>query len=616
MAEYYLNDPPDFAYRRERKIDAAPKQPTPASAQPESASKEESLKVFSDAAKLISKAERLLAAATQMAKQFIPVHEQALEVRQAIRSLYPGAQEDQITFQQFMDSLSYVENIGNVDPIILHDSMTGDPQVDSRIINQTVVRSTDGLSSRQLATMAGQFAVLMICSRMLQVFQGPNIQAATAGKAPFGTEVAPVLAQILMGILAILLQSAMTEEDVKSAMVEVYGDVIAGSGLSPDDLIARAKSQEPDPVLTNYNRTRRGEYYDSIRGYSYEYSTNHTHEGYDSWVVASEARGIKSDLSATVKEAGMYVSGPYTLGREVYDVLTTKNVSLNSAMNALGAIISSRYTRDMICCLVRFIGALPTDLLKQIRLMLQLLVNGLSIDLGSVFSAATQSATAYLEQAVLEPMLHQVDAFFNNQKQTLSALINPSSYGNGSDTMETILLCTPIDEMFTYLLSGLEKIQQLVVKYIRKIWLRVHDREFRFKVGPKIMADCKKIGFLLQIVDQVMASVESGNLCAREDERTPALEDSEEVTNTIFHNMPSPIVLDMAGDPYETFSSSDLATIKTSLGLDAIASRSSGDSDTAGVPDCVRARIGEESLAGVLERIKALDRDLADVDME
>lgn len=607
-----LDGAPQFDYFRERKIELEDKPVAPLKGNAPSVTSGMVTAMYDNMRKVVGKADRLLDELKRTAPLRIPVHDRADEVRLALRSLYPGQPEDFITYNQYLECLEAEDRFFNFDPTTMIDLMTGDSIVDSRILSQSMQEAYSGKPMEELLLMGGHFAAMLLCNRMLQVFQAPNTQSAVAGKMPPGTETAATLMQVLIGLSAILLQTAISEKEAAKSLENTFGEFLTQTGMSADSIIAQAKETPPDSALQNYTLSRESEHRAAIKDYSNSYVMNNP--GYDSWVATEDVRGIKSDLVTSIKEERNYASGVYNMGKEIYRVSVCGLDRSNDSINKIAAVLSHRYTRDMLCCFARFVTAIPTDVLKIWRAGLAMAARGISLDLNATVNNFTNSLNAKLERMFLEPVMHMLDNFFREMRTKALSMLDPNSHGD-PEAFNNLLLCTPIDEMFTYILSAIEKLQAFVVKYIRRYWELGKIKHVKGSLKVQVLADNKKAAALLKILDAVIQSLDAANICAQEDSRTPSSEDMDEILRRTQLDLPSPINIDTGDDPYASFNLSDLEDFKSSQGL-PILKAITGDTAEHGLQDCARARISDKNMAEFIARASKVSEDMANANLE
>jgi len=617
----HLADVPEFGYTRERHITTEDKNAEAAVKADTSVSASMVKEVFNQVDGLLEKSDTLLDEIKRTANPYIPVDKNALEVQLALRSLYPGSPTDRISYDQYIASVQFAERQGNVDPVILHNSMTGNGIIDSRILSQqTTLAANDDMTPEELLVIGGQFLMLAVCNRMLQTFQAPNTQMAVAGKQPAGTEIAATSAQFLIGMAAILLQALVTEDEVKQVLKKTFGEAMEAMNTNADAVVAEAKAKEQDPLLKDYQRSQTDQHHTAIREYSQDYVANTTEPGYETWVAAEDVRSIRADAQASKNESENYLSpsASYQMSTDVYKLMACRNKEANNRLNKLAAVLSSKYTRDLVCCFVKFVGGFPTETLKFLRLILQVLSNGVSQDLGAAANSLRDSMNSFLERSVLEPILHLIDNFFREAAEMASSLLDPNRYDD-PEAFEEVLACSPIDELFTYVFSGLEKVRALLVKYIRKYWSKIQMKNRFGSVKVQILADNKRAKMLLRILDEVIAAADRGNLCAEKDAITPSTDDVDDVVEKILNNLPAPIQLTPAegaldSDPFRTFSSADLREFTSAEGLLVLGQPDKEAGVKRGLSDCARDMINESALKPLLERGAQMAKGLRNVD--
>lgn len=602
-----LEGVPEFQFRKERHI--TPEETNAeARVREDAAISDEMVKeIFDQAQSLLDKASILDAEIERTANPFIPVHEDALEVKLALRSLYPGVQDSIITFQQFMASLEYLEKQAQLDPVKINELMTGNQIVDARILKHETTKAATDATPEELLVMGGQFLLLAVCNRMLQTFQAPNTQLAVVGKQPAGAELGPTLLQFMVGIAAVLLQTAINEKEVTQVLNESFGDAMSAMRTTPEAVIEEARNRDPDNIMLRYSQSRGEEHQAAIRQYSSDYVVNSTEPGYEPWIAAEEVKDIKNDLQASANEVTNYghtvadiALAPYTMSAEIYKLMLCRNMSSNARLDGIAAVLSSKYSADLVCCFVRFAGAIPVDTLKQMRLMLQIAANGISADLSGACNAATDRLNAYLERQLLEPIMHVVDNFFREASESLTNLFDPSQHAD-PEAFKSLLVCTPIDEALTYILSALRRLRDFLATQIRRYWSRLELKNVHSSVKIEVLADSKRAKVLLRLMDSVIEALDKGNLCAQEDERTPSPEDVREYVDRLVHGLPPAVQVEVDGaNPYKTFSSIEMQELRSAEGMQIL--RPITKDDEHGLRDCARARVTDRTTAAFAKR--------------
>jgi len=609
-----LQKVPDFDYYRERKIDLEDKSVVPGATKAPAVSKEMTAALYGNMGKVLSKVDRLLDEIKKNAPPRIPVHEQAVEVRLALRNLYPGQPADYITYLQYLDCIEYENKFYNFDPTKVIDLLTGDPSIDSRLLSQTMQESGTGMKPDEWMLLGGHFAFLMVLNRILQTFQAPNTQKAVAGKMPPGTETAATLVQVLIGLAAILLQTAITEKEAAKSLESTFGEFLSTVGTSADSIVESAKNQPPDTLMSNYSQSREGEYRANIKQYSDIYVINNP--GYETWVASDDVHEIREDLRASVREEKNYATNLYNMGSEIYRVSLCGLDRSNDRINKIAAVLSHKYTKDMLCCFARFIVAIPTEWLKMLRVMLSMYAKGISLDLGAAYNAGIGAMNAKLERQFLEPVMHMIDNFFREQREKALSLLDPDSHSD-PEAIRTLFLCTPIEEMFTYVLSALQKLQDFVVKYIRRYWELGQLKQVKGSLKIQILGDSKRAGLILKVLNALIMSLDAGNVCAQEDSRTPSQEDISDIINRTSLDLPSGVNIDTGDDPYADFSVNDIKDFTTLEGLPIIQPVASQEVVAAhGLQDCARARISDKNMAEFIKRASQVSEGLANANLE
>lgn len=554
----------------------------------------------------------------------VPVHTSAYEVRHALRTLFPGALEDVITLDQYIQALQWVYKRTSVNLDYLISSVTGNDEVDSRIIDQQMWASSDFVPPEELAIIAGQFLLVKVANRILQPYASQNAANVAAPKIYPGTERAPATAQVLIGLAALLLQVAENRGAVKAAIDRAIADF--GWIGNTDEVIAQAEAMGPDPDITEWQKSNRPYHWDLIVRYVQDYLGTNTDPGYEGWMVYDVLEGQKDSMISMESEFGTYgrtteevVGAAYEMSLDIYRMMLFQTMDVNTQTNRIATILSSHWLQNGLCCLIMYIGALPTAELNILRFALSLQASGISIDLGAALRTGQSRVNAFLAERVLEPVLHKVDQTFNKfaeeavkMFETFTAAERESA--SDKELYDVLMACTPVNHLIEYALRGIGKLKEKLVDLLMRVWSRIELKAVKGDMTWRLLADCKRAKELLSILDAIISGIERGNLCAREGGSTPSVEEVEEFVNRFSVGLPSPIQVSNDGDPYEVFSTEPF---KTSLGL-----QFPGDVEEVGGPDpklkrfriddCLRQNADPQQLLKALGLSVQLGRDLRD----
>ena len=526
----------------------------------------------------------------------IPVNDRAFEVKKALRALYPESSDTFITFDQYKRSLAYKASRYQIDSSKIVKVITGNAELDSRLLTEAQWEASDEVYPHELAIIAGQYLLCMVANRIMQPYSAQNMQQVAAPKIYPGTETAPATAQILIGLAALLLQVAQNREEVVGLLEETMKD--AGetlAGMTADELVSQATEQGRDELLTKFDKSKNPYYQDVISRYCCDYVRNSSDPGYEGWVAQEAVVSNRSDADQTVNEMAAYTGD--TMGINMYRAMTAKTSDINTQLDYIAAALRSKPARDMLCCFVSFVGSLPTLQLKLYRTALEFAANGVSFDLSSNMAAVSLRVNTFLSEQILEPVLHALDKFYRKFTGPLLSLLDRDNWPN-PETYDIVMLCTPVDESIEYALIGLELLKKNLENSLRMMWRRLEVKSIKGRTTWRLLADCRMAKILLKLVDTVNELVEQGNLCARNDGTVPSIDEMETVTATIAGTIPESINVPTGGDPYKTFSPKPIVA-KSGISMGGVEDSKSDAQPAMRTSDCIRQFANLLSMANV-----------------
>lgn len=573
---------------------------------------------------VLGKINKLQEEIKRTARPFIPVHKKAHEVRYALQSLFPEGQDDIITLDQYIEALqwNYRRTSVNLDQLI--NTVTGNTEVDSRIIDEMQWDSSDNLPPEELAIIAGQFMLVKMTNKIMKPYNASDAADIAAPKLYPGTERAPATAQILIGLAALLLQIAENREAVEKAIAKTLDD-FGIIGDSADEIVNQAVELGRDPEIDEWKKTQRPYYWDVIVRYVQDYLNTTVETGYEGWQIYESMEGHKSSLTDMEAEFDHYgrtaeeaESSPWQLGLDMYRMMFFQTADSNEQTDLAATILSSQGLKHRLCCLVVFAGAIPTEQLKLFRFALSIQANGLNVDLGAALETGRNKVNSFLAERVLEPVLHKIDRFFAKYSQEALQILDRNNWDD-KELYDIMMACTPVDQAIEYALRGLEKLKRKLVELLMRVWQRLELKSVKGNWTWRVMADSKSCLEILSVIDAIIEAVERGNLCAREGGNTPTVEEIEEFVNRFSVNLPTAIAVETEGDPFEVF---NIKPFVTSTGMtfpeapEDEATSSVDDTDTGikrfRIEDCLRNSSNPREILKAIGLSVQLDRDLRD----
>ena len=547
---------------------------------------------------LLGKIDKLQSEIKRTTREYVPVHEKAYEVRHALRSLFPGRPEDKIFFDEYVAALEYKFKRTDVNSLQLISVLSGNSEVDARLIEEAEWAAGDDISAADVVSMFSQFLLLRVANTILQPHSAKDAADMAAPKMPPGTERAPMAGKIVLGLAALLYQIADNAESARSLLK----DTLKGTdleGMDTDEVMAQAQAQEKDPAVAQYDRTRGPYYWDCIDRSVNDYVANTNEPGYEGWASYSATQAYKSEFHQTSGEMGAYgrtageaAESSWQMSKDMYRLILYRADSANEQLNKIAAVLSSRITSDVLCCLVLFIGAIPTDHLKVVRAALSIAANGLTVNFNSAMAGWASKVNSFMAEQLLEPVLHALDKHYSRFVKYQLDLLDKARWKD-PDTYDAVMKCTPVDMLLEFSFYGLDQLYKILQRLVMKAWRRVEVKQVKGNFSWKLLADVKSAKVILNILDKVVEAIERGNLCAREGGHTPSAEEVEQLTQQLADGFAPSIsvpVGDETSNPFEVFK---VKPFNSSLGFPVMAEEAPSEG-VAKVPvkfriaDCMR----------------------------
>jgi len=561
------------------------------------------------------KIEKLQDEIKETAKDSIPVHEKAYEVKQALRTLFPDRPSTHIFFDEYIQALEYGYRRSNINLDVVVNITSGNAELDGRLLNEQQFILGDDIDPKELAMIAGQFMLLYVANKISSPHSSTDMAKVAAPKIYPGTEQAPSRIQYIIGLAALLLQIAENKEEVKDLLKETIASDPGLSDLTADDAIALAEEQGGDDLISRYQNINRPYYWDAIVRYSQDFMTNNTEPGYEGWQSYDILEGDKADVKQSIAEFDHYgrkveevEQAAFSMSKDIYRSMVYKAHAVNQRVDRLASILSSKLTADLLCCLVLFVGALPTQQLKLLKFSLTSGARGFSVDLGSAMSGMQNRVHSFMAESILEPIMHQVDRFFTKYKNDALAMVDKSQWPD-PELYDIVMACAPVDQMIEYALDGLLRLQKKLKELIQKVWNRIEVKGYKGNLSLRLLGDSKQCRVILDVLNQILEAIERGNLCAREGDNMPNPEEVEDFVNRVSQGLPTPVKLPVGDDPWETFK---LEEFTTSLGLPIQPSEGPGvdGSKRFRMEDCLRRNASPQQILKAMGLSIQLSRDL------
>jgi hypothetical protein len=619
---------PNFQYRKDRVISA------PESKEAEEVMEETILPAMvAELARrnkgLAGKIKTMQDVVTKTAREAIPVHPDAVEVRQALRILYPDRDLNFVYYDQYLNSLKYEFARASADPINLSGLLTGNTEIDSRLINREVWKASDDMDPVELAIVLGQFLLAQLANRIMQPYSSQNTQQQVSTKIiPPSSEQASAQSQMLIGLAALLLQMLENVQSVKDVISETIGKYEAFAGMSVDEIVKRAEEEVPDDAVQRHQKGQRPYWEDVIKRYCDDFVRETLETGYEGWALYPALEDAWIDTVELDREFEFYggnikaaTSTRTPMSNDMYDYYLDRLRLANEWVDKASRVLNHRYTQKAICCLIMILGRIPTKHLYLFRAGLELSAQGISFDMSASLNSMAMNGNSFIEQKVIEPIMNRIDRFIKQYSDESLEAMDPGNWAkdptgqlSDSQVAELVLKCTPFNELMDLVVDSWARLGEMLKRLLRRAWRRIKAKSVKGGLSLELMAESKSAKVLLRMLNEVINAIERGNLCAQDDNRVPTPEELGDLLEGFRQSAPQTFPFVTGGDPYETFNP---VTFTTPLGFeiddrdlpveDALAG--TGDFQMA---DCIRRYQNLDEVLTAFRIQESIGRDLRD----
>jgi len=279
-------------------------------------------------------------------------------------------------------------------------------------------------------------------------------------------------------------------------------------------------------MLNNITNWNENEYYiRQIVGWAQGYLHSNPDPAYIPWTFKEDVRrkigeyksvdglmGSYTDLAGQTGEAATSLKNPLKLPMDFWDSLNGKGDSDNNFFNQINEIFSMSYGPDLICCLVAWAGGLDLKTLYALRLALQLMSNGLQLDLSNLFNSLISVINSFFRNIITGQLIALLDLLFQTITDPIYRWLN-----SNDEKWRKLFLCTPINELVDiYILGGIEKIEDLLTTKILQFWKQVEIDTYYEGSKTENLKKNKQLHDLSKILDIIIASIGKSTLCGQE----------------------------------------------------------------------------------------------------
>lgn len=513
-------DAPKMTYSRDRVITNDPVRPASVKST-QVAPIEEFVELGKSAEKLKFKAQTLLKAIDVASEgTTVPVSPDATDVRAAVQRVLGGTDGSVIPYSLWVQLIQHpYTKAARVNLEDLSAALTGDVVTDSTVITKSV----DGTN---IAPYLAQMSAIFVANQLLGAFSGFDQAAKDATKQPPGTELGPLFLQLAVSYAA--FQSVQGIENFIQAQEEnkPFAEVTAAATKAAFEQFqaqakvaansAAAKVAKDELAKSQYDSDR-----DLILSYASNYITNTTREGYDTWIRYPFVRAVENDVTLSSDNVSRWINakGVPLLATEVpMDIIrgfACEQESANDALNRAAAALRSRYGQDALCCLVRILSELGVKVgrdatlrylatfKKFLRLFIMLKH---SFGMKQLLTNVLNGWQNKLRDAYERDILIVVRRFVFHFVQPILDFLQ-------REDLELLRVCTPFEELTSFLLQAAEKVCDLLKRLLHSFNQSLQNRHDANWELDLTSPELERAKALLNLLEAVEDAVNTGTIC-------------------------------------------------------------------------------------------------------
>lgn len=491
-------------------------------------------------------------------KYSIPVPKESIELRQILSIL--GEDQNQITFALFKRCISSIESQSlNLNYDVIDTRVSADPMANERIIKRKLEGGGDDDSI--LLLVASQIFALYSIHLISGLWRSPET-AATA--PPFS--IPESIRQAVVGLAASFAILGINES-LANALADGFNTIpketIQGA-------LSQAKQVKLPPLIEKAREYSRRDYYKAITSFCIRYVSSTQEPGYEFWlayIVAAKNRyiaqrqrslapqfsskhrlnefesdriedpvigsgsiggfnrrdGIQSEIARGLVDT---LNRAVTLPTDEYLCAQEFEISnIEYALNGMAQILDTKFTRDLICCLVRFFGPLDKELLKKIRAILSAYLNFVMIDLNATMINFEAYLVSWIKDTFIRLILSLINSIIDHIVSTLIDFVNDLIID-----INALHECPLVLEAIQAVIDGIMRIMAdlkeiasnyaISIVYNSMISLGLNDLDAANTgrmPGMWRVHDKRNIRRIIRLLDKIIQLIDSGNtLCDAE----------------------------------------------------------------------------------------------------
>jgi hypothetical protein len=531
------------------------------------------------------KANIIMKYAARVARKYkIPLREESAEIRQAVLRQDPDSKGSYISFDLFLRMTDIVEGMASrVTYDIIDNRVIADPNANERIIRKQLDSRFDDDEDGMLALLlvGGQLLTLYlihVVTGMWRSAEKPQAAVKTAGPLPC-ENASPFVEAIKEAAIGMATSAVIL--GVNQALAFLFMGSEGTTDYDPSEIrdgaIGKAKQTTLPPILGRIKKIMGLDDHKIILDHSIKYIAETDERGYEFWWAYFVSRRTRYTSNRALNSAPMFskkhhakqnysvdtaivdpnsvqeierpefvgASGPQgfleNLAAGLQDSLNAsivrptdeflcandyEAVGFEKGLNALAQIIDSKLARDVLCCLIRFLGNIDVEILKKIRAVIGIFLNAQIIHLAGTLGNFIAYLLSWVRDTVIRLIMELVQAILDKIYDLLAKFLVDISADLG-----ILEVCPLILQLIQAVLDALDlifrDIEEVIKNYVTALQLNLFVQfgladlqgEYGGHGGLIKIHKKRSLRRLLVIIDGIIEVLESVSILCDVEER-------------------------------------------------------------------------------------------------
>lgn len=540
------------------------------------------------------KANVLMTYASKVASKYtIPVPKESLEIRQAVlRQDKDTGDGSYISFDLFQRMIDTVESMAaKTDYDVIDTKVSVDPIGNERIIRKKIDSEFgDENGAEALLLVTSQIGVLYLMHLITGIWRGPEVAVAAPKQGSgVGAVVIEQVSPITEGIrqAAIGFSAAQIVLGVNNALLSLFnneGNARHTNSQVVQGAIGQAKQTVLPPLVQKISKAMGANDHKLIIEYCMSYIANTNEKGYEFWYAYIVARKTRFMSALSLKSSPLFsendfnklngipdsaivdpsnivinqtdylrfLGGNSTLENVAGDIQSLLNRSIvtptedflcakdyeassfEKGLNVIAQILDTKLSRDVLCCLARFLGHIDLSILQKIRAILSIYINIQVLDLGATLQNFAYLFSSWIRETIVRIIMELVQVILDKIYRIVADFLHDISAD-----IEILQECPLILELISGILDALDRIlidiNEIIKNHIETISLNISVSfgltDLNAHSGLIKIHKKRSLRRLLMIIDSIISTIESGyTICDDEDSITNNVEKSKLIT--------------------------------------------------------------------------------------